>query len=73
MVNRLTPEAAIFNGKMKDGALAFTLDKVLAPDSEGCSPSYLTITPFGTGQLASEWQDSADCPGGHMMLHKVRP
>jgi hypothetical protein len=73
MLNRLTPEAAIFTGGFKDGAMQFTPDKVLAADSEGCAPTSLTITPFGTGQLASEWQEGSTCPGGHMMLHKVRP
>lgn len=72
MFNRTNPEAAIFAGTFKDGAMAFTLDKVMATDSEGCAPSSLTITPFGTGQLASEWQEGT-CAGGHMMLHKVRP
>jgi hypothetical protein len=72
MLNRLTPEAAIFTGTFKDGAMQFTRDKVLAADSEGCAPTSLTITPFGTGQLASEWEEG-NCPGGHMMLHRVRP
>jgi hypothetical protein len=74
MLNRLTPEAAIFSGIFKDGAMQFTVDKVVARDAEGCSPTYFAITPFGSAQLASEWQEGANCPpGGHMMLHKVRP
>lgn len=72
MFNRTNPEAAIFAGTFKDGAMEFTLDKVMATDSEGCAPTSLTITPFGSGQLASEWQEGT-CAGGHMMLHKVRP
>jgi hypothetical protein len=72
MLNRTNPEAASFTGALKDGALQFTLDKVLATDSEGCAPTSLTTTPFGSGQLASEWQEGT-CAGGHMMLHKVRP
>ena len=71
-INRSNPEAAIFTGALQDGALQFKLDKVMATDSEGCAPTSLTITPFGAGQLASEWQEGT-CPGGHMMLHKVRP
>lgn len=74
MFNRTNPEAAIFAGTFKDGTMQFTLDKVLATDSEGCSPTNLAITAFGSGQLASEWQEGENCPaGGHMMLHKVRP
>jgi hypothetical protein len=72
MFNRTNPEAAIFAGTFKDETMQFTLDKVLATDSEGCAPTSLTITPFGSGQLASEWQEGT-CPGGHMMLHRVRP
>ena len=71
-INRSNPEAAIFTGALQDGALQFKLDKVMATDSEGCAPTSLTITPFGAGQLASEWQEGT-CAGGHMMLHKVRP
>jgi hypothetical protein len=71
-INRTNPEAAIFAGTFKDGTMQFALDKVMATDAEGCAPTFLAINPFGAGQLAAEWQEGT-CPGGHMMLHKVRP
>ena len=49
MFNRTNPEAAIFTGTFKDGVTQLTLDKVLATDSEGCSPSSMSITAFGSG------------------------
>jgi hypothetical protein len=63
----LNPIAAIMSGGVKDGAVAFHVDKVVGTQEDGCGLTAFTVTPFGSDEIAIEWQRGA-CPGGQMTL-----
>ena len=69
--NRMNPEAAVISGAMEKGAIAFHIDKTIGADSNGCSATSFTLTPFGKNEFAAEWQE-ATCHGGRIMLQKAR-
>jgi hypothetical protein len=71
VLNRLSPATAVLSGRMENGSIRFHVDKTLAANSNGCFATAFTLTPFGTNQLAAEWQE-AGCQGGHMILQKGR-
>lgn len=65
----MTPMAAILSGTVKDGAIAFHVDKTIGTGLDGCPLTSLTVTPFGTDEVAAEWQKT-NCPGGQMTLSR---
>jgi hypothetical protein len=70
-LNRMDPEAAILSGTLEKTSVELTAEKTVGADSNGCSTSSLSLTPFGKGQLAAEFKEST-CQGGHMILKKGR-
>jgi hypothetical protein len=70
-LNRMDPEAAIFSGKIENGSIQLSTNKVVGSDSSGCAPSSFSLTPFGANQLAAEWREDA-CAGGRIILRKSR-
>jgi hypothetical protein len=70
-LNRMSPAAVIVSGVMENGAIRLTVDKTVSTNSNGCAATSLTLTPFGTNQLAAEWQEGG-CEGGHIILQKAR-
>jgi hypothetical protein len=66
------PATAILSGAAEKGSFQFHVDKVVGPDASGCAPSAFTLTPFGSSQLAAEWQETT-CGGGHLMLQRTKP
>jgi hypothetical protein len=67
----MDPEAAILTGTMRqDGAIQFHVDKAVGSDSNGCAPTSFTLTPFGSNQLAAEWQEKT-CGGGHVLMQRA--
>jgi hypothetical protein len=71
MLNHMNPDSAILTGKIENGAVQFHVDKSIGTDINGCAATSFTLTPFGTNQLAAEWQ-AGTCRGGHLVLQKVR-
>jgi len=71
-VPQVSPMSAVFTGSAGDGAIIFTLDKALGASAEGCSLSTLSVTPFGTDEIAAEWSEgNCDHPQhGQMMLKR---
>jgi hypothetical protein len=65
----MTPLAAILSGSVKDGAIAFHVDKTIGASLDGCALTSFTVTPFGTDEVAAEWQKGT-CPGGQMTLSR---
>jgi hypothetical protein len=65
----MTPMAAILSGTIKDGAIAFHVDKTIGTGLDGCALTSFTVTPFGTDEVAAEWQKT-NCPGGQMTLSR---
>jgi hypothetical protein len=65
----MTPLSAILTGTMKNGAIAFRVDKTIGTAPDGCNLTGFTVTPFGSGEVAVDWQKGA-CPGGQMTLRK---
>ena len=63
----LNPIAAIMSGGVKDGTVAFHVDKVVGTQEDGCGLTAFTVTPFGSDEVAVEWQRGA-CTGGQMTL-----
>lgn len=67
ILKAMTPMAAILSGRMQDGAIAFHVDKAIGTPVDGCPFSALTVTPFGTQQIAVEWQ-RGNCDSGQMTM-----
>ena len=67
ILKAMTPMAAILSGQMKDGSIAFHVDKAIGTPVDGCPFSALTVTPFGTQQIAVEWQRGT-CDSGQMTM-----
>jgi hypothetical protein len=65
----MTPLAAILSGNVKDGAIAFHVDKTIGASLDGCALTSFTVTPFGTDEVAAEWQKGS-CAGGQMTLSR---
>lgn len=68
-VKAMTPMAAILSGSIKDGVIAFHVDKTIGTGLDGCPLTSFTVTPFGTDEVAAEWQKT-NCPGGQMTLQR---
>jgi hypothetical protein len=71
VLNRMNPAEAILSGAMENGSIRFHVDKTIGASSNGCAATSLTLTPFGSNQLAAEWQEGG-CEGGHVILQKAR-
>ena len=69
---QMNPMSAVFTGTPSDGGILFTLDKALGTSAEGCSLSTLSVTPFGTDEIAAEWSEgNCDHPQhGQMMMKR---
>lgn len=67
ILKAMTPMAAIMSGRMQDGAIAFHVDKAIGTPVDGCPFSAFTVTPFGTQQIAVEWQ-RGNCASGQMTM-----
>jgi hypothetical protein len=67
ILKAMTPMAAIMSGRMQDGAIAFHIDKPIGTPVDGCPFSSFTVTPFGTQQVAVEWQRGS-CDSGQMTM-----
>ena len=70
MIASANPVSAVLTGTPQNGSIIFTVDKVIGETVAGCSMTGMTATPFGSDQIAVEWQEST-CPGGHMLLKRV--
>jgi hypothetical protein len=70
ILKAMTPMAAILSGRMQDGAIAFHVDKAIGTPVDGCPFSALTVTPFGTQQIAVEWQ-RGNCDSGQMTMTRA--
>jgi hypothetical protein len=70
-LNRMNPAEAILSGAMEDGSLRFHVDNTIGTNSNGCGATSFTLTPFGTNQLAAQWEETG-CQGGHVILQKAR-
>jgi hypothetical protein len=68
----LNAEAAILSGVAEKGIVKLNVDKVVDSDAHNCPPTAFTLTPFGSSQLASEWQET-NCSGGHALLMRTKP
>lgn len=67
ILKAMTPMAAILSGRLENGAIAFHVDKAIGTPVDGCPFSALTVTPFGTQQIAVEWQRGS-CDSGQMTM-----
>jgi len=71
-----TPVSAVLSGgwDATAGSLKLLATKNIGFDQsgKGCAMTSLTVTPFGKGQVAAEWQDPA-CSGGQMILARSTP
>ena len=70
-LNRMSPAAAVLSGTMENSSIRFHVDKTVSTNSNGCAATSFTLTPFGTNQLAAEWQEEG-CQGGRVILQKAR-
>jgi hypothetical protein len=71
-LNQMDPESAILSGRLERGTIDLHLDKTIGSDSNGCSLNSLSLTPFGSAQLAAEWTEPEPCQGGHMLMRRLR-
>jgi hypothetical protein len=65
----MTPISAILSGGVRDGGVAFHVDKAIGTSLDGCAITSFSVTPFGTAEVAAEWQKGT-CPGGQMTLSR---
>jgi hypothetical protein len=71
VVDRMDPESAVLAGSVQNGSLLLKVDKNIGADSHGCALTSLTVTPFGTNQIAAQWEETG-CAGGHAILQRSR-
>lgn len=62
--------SAVLTGTIKDGELAFHVDKAIGATFDGCALTSFTVTPFGKDEVAAEWQNGT-CGRGQIMLRRV--
>lgn len=62
--------SAVLTGTIKDGELAFHVDKAIGATFDGCTLTSFTVTPFGRDEVAAEWQNGT-CGRGQIMLRRV--
>jgi hypothetical protein len=70
-LNRMSPAAAVLSGAMENGSIRLRVDKTVSANSNGCAATSFTLTPFGSNQLAAEWQEEG-CQGGHIIMQKMQ-
>lgn len=70
VVRSLSPASAVLTGQMKDGAVAFQIDKTIGASVEGCVLTAFSVTAFGNDQIAAEWQRD-HCGKGQMVARRM--
>jgi len=73
MIEQSTPASVIMTGTPQEGGISFAVDQAIGTEINGCSLSTLSITDFGLGQVAAQWQETKQegtCQPGKMMLRK---
>jgi len=68
--NRMNPTAMILSGTAQDGSIRFHVVQTIGADALGCITTSFTVTPFGTNQIAVQWQEWS-CEGGEMLLARA--
>lgn len=63
----MIPTSEILSGTVVNGELRFHVDKNIGTPFNGCAITGLTLTPFGTSQIAAEWQRGSCRPGQIVM------
>jgi hypothetical protein len=67
---QLAPVSTAFSGTMQQGKMAFEAHQSIGGAQVGCPVKTLTLSEFGTDQIAAVWQD-ASCGGGQMLLRRT--
>jgi len=67
--SRSNPAAAVLTGVPENGSIRFHVDKTIEAEANGCAATSFTATPFGTNQIAVQWQEGS-CQGGQVLLTK---
>jgi hypothetical protein len=70
----MTPEAAVLSGTASNGAIQFTVDKIIGRSINGCAFTSFSVTPFGADQLSAEWQEGAcgtETRAGQLLLRRT--
>lgn len=71
ILSRMTPDAAILAGSAaEDGSIHLRAEKTVGSDIHGCTVTTFTLTPFGSAQLAAEWEELG-CGNGRMILART--
>jgi hypothetical protein len=73
MIDESAPASVIMTGTPEETGISFTVDQAIGTEINGCSLNTLSITDFGQGQVAAQWQETKQegpCPPGKMMLRK---
>ncbi len=68
LIRKANPTTAVLSGSYDGGAIAFRVDRITGPNTEGCIWSSFVVTPFGSKQITAQWQDT--CGGGSVLLDK---
>lgn len=69
MIRNAAPSSVIMTGVPQPTGISFTTDQAIGTEMSGCTLSALSITDFGNGQVAAQWQEGT-CTPGRMMLFK---
>jgi len=71
---QMSPLSAVLTGTAKDGSIVFSVDKVIGRTANGCALTSLSVTPFGTDQIAVEWQEGncgTEQQPGQILLRRI--
>jgi hypothetical protein len=71
MLAQFSPASAVLSGSASNGAIGFSVDKMISKGQGKCAFTSFAVTPFGTDQIAVEWTEEESCPGGQMLLRRT--
>jgi hypothetical protein len=70
MVRALSPASAVLSGSLKDGSVAFHIDRIIGTMPEGCPLTAFTVSPFGNDQIAAQWENG-ECGKGQIVAQRT--
>ena len=69
LANQFTPASAALSGSVVVVAIKLKATKSIETLADGCPLAGASITPFGFGRIALDWEETG-CPGGQLILQR---
>lgn len=74
LMSGLSPMSAVLTGTVQNGALQFSVDRVMGNAPNGCALTSFTVTPFGNDLISAEWHEGGCQRGdqrGQILLKRM--